>query len=50
MIKKLNTKIVALCVSIIIILSLLTGCASQTVKTPAEPSEPSEPIDRRPAR
>ena len=43
MIKKLNTKIVALCVSIIIILSLLTGCASQTVKTPAEPSEPSEP-------
>jgi iron complex transport system substrate-binding protein len=40
--KKLNTKIVALCISIMFILSLLSGCASETVKTPAEPSEPAE--------
>lgn len=44
--KKLNTKIVAHCISIVFILSLLSGCARQTVKTPSEPAEPNTPETR----
>lgn len=39
--KKLNTKLIVLCISIMLILSFVTGCGSEIVETPSNPSNPA---------